>query len=183
MPGPVWAGICATSTANFWLQGRPKMIDSTVRRFTFESFLSMARRGLLWLVAWGPAILVMALIFHLSSQPDFGGPGWASAIARLLLGDHAIFARFPWLLSYLDAYLSWAAHFVDTRCWQSPTIGPSGANGRQIVMPCSMPGWQRSSTESVTKRTNTSSPIVNPTYATFSPTLRALRWRLRWYGT
>lgn len=66
-----------------------------------------------WLLAWTPAIAVMAMIFSLSSQPDFGGAGWASAFVRKFLGDGVALASIDWLLPYLDTYISWVAHFVE----------------------------------------------------------------------
>ena len=74
---------------------------------------AILRRLWTWALAWGPAIAVMSIIYRLSSQPDFGRPGWASAFARRLLGEGPLLAHIAWTLPYLDAYLSWVAHFVE----------------------------------------------------------------------
>jgi len=64
------------------------------------------------LLTWGPAAAIMALIFRLSSESSFGGPGWITALAYRVLGDWAGLARFDPLLKMADDYASWGAHFV-----------------------------------------------------------------------
>lgn len=73
---------------------------------------SWPRRLLAFLLTWGPALAIMALIFRLSSDPDLGGPGWVTALAYRLLGGWAGLARFDPLLALADDYLSWSAHFT-----------------------------------------------------------------------
>jgi VanZ family protein len=71
-----------------------------------------SQRLLAFLITWGPALAIMALIFRLSSDPDLGGPGWVTALAYRLLGGWAGLARFDPLLALADDYLSWGAHFT-----------------------------------------------------------------------
>lgn len=70
------------------------------------------RRSLARLLTWGPALAIMALIFRLSSESSFGGPGWITALAYRILGDWAGLAHFNPLLKMADDYASWSAHFL-----------------------------------------------------------------------
>ncbi len=63
------------------------------------------------LITWLPAIGVMAVIYRLSSQSSFGGPGWVSRLAAEVIRNEALLSELAPLLTLLDRYGSWGAHF------------------------------------------------------------------------
>ncbi len=63
------------------------------------------------LITWLPAFGVMAVIFRLSSQSSFGGPGWVSRLAAEVIRNEVLLGELAPLLMLLDRYGSWGAHF------------------------------------------------------------------------
>ena len=63
--------------------------------------------------AWAPALLIMAVIFRLSRQSDFGGPHWLSTLLLQWLGSTPPSPGLQTLLDLIDRYNSWVAHFVE----------------------------------------------------------------------
>ncbi len=66
-----------------------------------------------WTLQWGPALGLSALIFWLSSRPNFGEPNLVLTFLADLLGEKAWFARALPIVQWVDAAGSWFAHFTE----------------------------------------------------------------------